>query len=116
MSQYKFITVESSNSQALPTSSLVRSHAIRAGLQQGSSVLRSQGARQSKETVKQKTQLKGRFRLSGAAVPFQSFGSSAESAEKATTQLYEQPSAGSSEVWRYGTDAFQGCDTHALLY
>jgi hypothetical protein len=91
--RYKFVGLESADSLPLAVQSAARSHAIRTGLQHGSMILGSQGAQQSRETVKHKNLLKGRFRLSGATT--QGFGSSAE---KAKERSQEWPSSGSLEV------------------
>lgn len=93
MSQYKFVNATSSKPQPLSADSAMRSHAIRTGLQQGSSVLGSQSARQSQEIIKHKVQLTGRFRLLGASS--QGLGSAGEKAKK---QLHERPSHGLSAV------------------
>lgn len=109
MSQYQFVNLESSETRALSVDRAARSHAIKTGLQHGSLIIGRQGAHQSRETIKHKTQLKGRFRLS--VVTTRGLGSDAKKAKK---QSHENQSSSSSEV-RHNGKALLECVTHLEL-
>ncbi|KAK1518107.1 hypothetical protein CPAR01_15756 [Colletotrichum paranaense] len=67
-SDFKFITVDATEGSFQTASKSTRSHAIRTAIQRGRSELRSSTASISQDTIKQKAQLKGRFRLAGTTL------------------------------------------------
>ncbi|OHE90583.1 hypothetical protein CORC01_14130 [Colletotrichum orchidophilum] len=71
-SEFKFITVEATEGDFQgnfqPASKSTRSHAIRTAIQKGQSELGTSTALTSQDTIKQKAQLKGRFRVAGKPV------------------------------------------------
>ncbi|KAG7043673.1 tachykinin family protein [Colletotrichum scovillei] len=67
-SDFKFITVDATEGTFQTASKSTRSHAIRTAIQRGRSDLGSSTASISQDTIKQKAQLKGRFRLAGTTL------------------------------------------------
>lgn len=67
-SEFKFITVDATEGSFQTASKSTRSHAIRTAIQRGRSELGTSTASISQDTIKQKAQLKGRFRLAGTTL------------------------------------------------
>ncbi|KAK1507188.1 hypothetical protein CABS01_08368 [Colletotrichum abscissum] len=67
-SDFKFITVDATEGSFQTASKSTRSHAIRTAIQRGRSELGSSTASISQDTIRQKAQLKGRFRLAGTTL------------------------------------------------
>ncbi|EXF75913.1 hypothetical protein CFIO01_00398 [Colletotrichum fioriniae PJ7] len=66
--EFKFITVDATEGSFQTASKSTRSHAIRTAIKRGRSELGTSTASISQDTIKQKAQLKGRFRLAGTTL------------------------------------------------
>ncbi|KAF9882491.1 tachykinin family protein [Colletotrichum karsti] len=85
--QYKFVTFGDEEGSFQPADKATRSHAIRTAIQRGPSEIGANTALTSKGTITHKSQLKGRFRLSGTSSrPAQKRGKQATSSDSRPAQ------------------------------
>ncbi|KAH0427423.1 hypothetical protein CcaCcLH18_09704 [Colletotrichum camelliae] len=106
--EYKFVNFGADEGDFQPANKSVRSHAIRTAIQKGASELYTNTALTSRDTIKRKAQLKGRFRLPATpANPTAGRSSRGQSRQTATSRSLESVTQASSLppwVQRLGSD------------